>query len=88
MQKYCKKYLTIIRVFCRELKMRVPWLANSFKKNITVGFLSPAFSGFQNKDDFLYAHCCSVLCIISNIYRDNKSKVTHVMITNILIGIS
>lgn len=44
MQKYCKKYLTIIRVFCRELKMRVPWLANSFKKKISLLGFFPLLS--------------------------------------------
>lgn len=43
--------------FLWGITMRVPWLAKQFS-NITVGFLSPAFSDFQNKDDLLYAHSC------------------------------
>lgn len=76
---------------------RVPWLANSFK-NFTVGFLSPAFSGFQNKRGFpictfvvlLYTYIILHLFnnayqsyTIFNIHSDNESNVTYIIIIDI-----
>lgn len=57
-------------LMCRTRQVHVPFLLGNGGElpgwqtvlNITVGFLSPAFSGFQNKDDFLYAKHFFLFC--------------------------